>query len=159
MVFLQWTRLLIAGEDSVAVDSVFTGLIGMRPLDILSTKEAYRRKLGEADLEHIEISGEGIKENLIKDFEVPGKPGLITVLGPFAKFIAGSIKFGPHINERLCKKCMICRDSCPASAITIMPERSTVDLKKCIRCMCCHEVCPHKSVELERNFLAKVFGL
>ena len=156
---LRYPGLLIAGGDSVAIDSVFAELIGMKPLDILTTKEAYKRKLGEADLENIEILGEGLKENLVNDFNVPGKPGLITVLGPFAKFVARFIKFGPDINERLCKKCMICQDTCPVSAITINPKSSAIDLKKCIKCMCCHEVCPHKAIELKRNFLAKVFGL
>jgi len=156
---LKNTGLLIAGTDSVAVDSVFAGLIGLEPLDILTTKEAYKRKLGEAGLENIEISGESIKDSYIKDFEIPGKSGLIAILGPFAKYIAGFIKFGPHIKEKLCKKCMICRDSCPVSVITINSEKSVIDLKKCIRCMCCHEVCPHKAVELKRNFLAKRFGL
>ncbi len=156
---LRGTGLLIAGTDSVAVDSVFAGLIGAGPLDILTTREACERKLGEADLGNIEISGESIKDNLIKGFEIPGKPGLIVVLGPFAKSVARFIKFGPYIKEKLCKKCMICRDSCPVSAITINPERSVIDLKRCIKCMCCHEVCPHKAVELKRNFLAKGLGL
>jgi len=156
---LRDTGLLIAGVDSVAIDSVFAELIGMKPLDILTTKEARKRKLGEADLENIEILGEDIKENRINDFNVPGKPGLIIVLGSFAKFVARFIKFGPDISEKLCKKCMICQDSCPVTAITINPEISAIDLKKCIRCMCCHEVCPHKAIELKRNFLAKVFGL
>jgi len=156
---LRYPGLLIAGEDSVAIDSVFAELIGMKPLDILTTKEAYKRKLGEADLENIEISGESIEENLINDFKVPKKPGLITVLGPFAKFAARFIKFWPNIDERLCKKCIICQDTCPVSAIIINLKKSVIDLKRCIRCMCCHEVCPYKAIELKRNFLAKVFGL
>lgn len=156
---LRNSGLLIAGEDSVAVDSVFAGLIGAKPLDIFTTAEAYKRKLGEADLGNIEILGEGIEESSIKGFEIPGKPGLITILGPFAKFVAGFIKFGPRIEERLCKKCMICQDTCPVSAITINPDRAVINPKKCIRCMCCHEVCPHKAIELKRNFLAKVLGL
>jgi len=156
---LRNSGLLIAGEDGVAIDAVFAALIGRKPLDILTTQEAYKRKLGEADLKNIEILGENVKENLINDFEIPGKSGLITFLGPFAKFVAGFIKFGPHINERFCKKCMICRDSCPVLAIAINPARSVIDLKKCIRCMCCHEVCPHKAIELKRNFLARRFGI
>ncbi|MBU1913309.1 MAG: DUF362 domain-containing protein, partial [Candidatus Omnitrophica bacterium] len=156
---LRNTGILIAGEDSVAIDAVFAGLIGIKPLDILTTKEAHKRKLGEADLENIEISGESIKDNYIKDFEIPGKSGLVTILGSFAKYIGGFIKFGPRIAEKICKKCMICKDSCPVSAITINSEKSVIDLKKCIRCMCCYEVCPYKAVELKRNFLAKGFGL
>jgi uncharacterized protein (DUF362 family)/Pyruvate/2-oxoacid:ferredoxin oxidoreductase delta subunit len=156
---LKHPGILLAGEDSVAIDSVFAELIAMKPLDILTTKEAYRRKLGEADLKNIEISGESVKDSLINDFEVPGTPGLIAILGPLAKFVAGFIKFGPDINEKLCRKCMICSNSCPVSAITIKSERSTINLKKCIRCMCCHEVCPHKAIKLKKNILARVFGL
>ncbi|MCX5692922.1 MAG: DUF362 domain-containing protein [Candidatus Omnitrophica bacterium] len=156
---LRYPGLFVAGEDSVAVDSVFAELIGIKPLDILSTKEAYKRKLGEADLKNVEILGGSIKENLVSDFNIPGTPELIAILGPCAKFVMRFIKFWPSIDERLCKKCMICRDSCPVSAITINPNKSVMDLKKCIRCMCCHEVCPHKAIELKRNFLAKVFGL
>lgn len=156
---LKYPGLILAGEDSVAIDSVFAELIGMKPLDILTTKESYKRKLGEADPGNIEILGEGIKDSLVEDFEVPGTPGLITILGPYAKFVAKFIKFGPHIKEKLCKKCMICRDTCPVSAITINQEDSSIDLKKCIRCMCCHEVCPYKAIELKRNMLARVFGL
>ncbi|OIO32554.1 MAG: hypothetical protein AUJ70_05215 [Candidatus Omnitrophica bacterium CG1_02_40_15] len=151
--------LLIAGEDSVTIDAVFARLAGIEPLSIITTREAYAKKLGEADLKNIEILGESVKENLIKDFEIPGKNGLITILGPCAKFAARFIKFGPHIDKGLCKKCMICQDSCPVLAITIEPKNSSIDLKKCIKCMCCHEVCPHKAIELKRNFLAKVFGL
>lgn len=156
---LRNTGLLIAGEDSVAVDAVFAELAGLKPLDILSTKEAHRRKLGEADLKNIEVLGESVKENLIKDFDVPGEQGLISALGPCAEFAARFVKFGPCISEKLCKKCMICRDSCPVSAITISPGKSVIDLKKCIRCMCCHEVCPYKAVGLKCNFLARLFGL
>ncbi|MCX5688144.1 MAG: DUF362 domain-containing protein [Candidatus Omnitrophica bacterium] len=156
---LKNSGLLIAGEDGVAIDAVFAALIGKKPLDILTTQEAYKRKLGEADLKNIEILGENVRENLINDFEIPGKPGLITILGPFAKFVARFIKFGPYINEMFCKKCMICRDSCPVLAIAINPGKSAIDLKKCIKCMCCHEVCPHKAIELKRNFLARRFGI
>ncbi len=151
--------LLIAGEDSVAIDAVFAELIGIKPLSVITTREAYIRKLGEADLENIEILGESVKENLINDFEVPGKHKLISILGPCAKFAARFVKFGPHIDKGLCKKCMICQDSCPVLAITINPKNSTIDLKKCIKCMCCHEVCPHKAVELKRNFLARLLKL
>ena len=156
---LRNTGLLIAGQDSVAIDSVCAELIGIKPLDILTTKEAYRRGLGEADLGNIEILGEGIKDSLINDFEIPGKPRLLRLLGPFSKFIAGFIKFGPRINEKACAKCNICSQTCPVSAIMIDSRKSVIDSKKCIRCMCCHEVCPYRAVELKRNILARSFGL
>jgi len=156
---LKNAGLLIAGEDSVSIDAVFAGLVKINPLSVLTTRKAYARKLGQADLKNIEILGESIEENLIDDFEILGASRLIMLLGPFAKFVAGYIKFWLRIDEKLCKKCMVCADSCPVSAITIDPETSLIDLKKCIKCMCCHEVCPFRAIELKRNFLAKGFGL
>ncbi len=156
---LKNSGLLIAGEDSVAIDAVFARVAGITPLSVATTREAYERKLGEADLRNIEALGENIKDNLINDFKTPGALRLAVVLGPFAKFAAGFIKFGPHINKRLCKKCMICRDSCPVQVITIDPKNSRIDLKKCIRCMCCHEVCPYRAIGLKKNILARIFGL
>jgi len=151
--------LLIAGEDSVAIDAVFAELAGIKSLSVITTKKAYMRKLGEADLRNIEVLGENIKDNLINDFKIPGTLGLAVILGPFVKFAAGFVKFGPYINKKLCKKCMVCRDSCPVQAITIDPKNSSINLKKCIRCMCCHEVCPYKAVGLKKNVLARRFGL
>jgi len=156
---LRDTGILLSGEDSVAVDAVFAKLAGLNPLSLATTKHAYAEKLGEADLKNIEISGESIEESLINNFKIPGEPGLITALGPLAKFVARFIKFGPYIDRRLCKKCMICKDSCPVSAISITQEASRIDSKKCIRCMCCHEVCPYKAVALKRNILARRFGI
>lgn len=152
---------LIASEDSVAVDSVFAGLIGIKPLDILTTKEAYRRGLGEADLEKIEILGERLEENLIKDFVIPGFGirHIVNMLGPIANLMAMAIRFGPSINGETCKMCRVCVESCPVSAIIMDNNRAILDLKKCIRCMCCSEVCPYKAVELKRNLLARVLGL
>jgi len=151
--------LLIAGQDSVAVDSVFSRLIGIDPFDIFSTAQAYKRGLGEIRLENIEILGERLEENLIRGFELPRSKITMNLPGLVIKLLAAFVKFGPYINKRLCKKCRICAETCPVSAIRIDEKRSIIDHGRCIRCMCCHEVCPYKAVELRRNILARAFGL
>ncbi|MEE8317831.1 MAG: DUF362 domain-containing protein, partial [Candidatus Omnitrophota bacterium] len=156
---LKDVGLLIAGEDSVAIDSVFSYLIGMNPLDILTTKEASRRGLGQVALEKIEIKGESIRECFIKEFRLPGSKITSNLPQPVIKILAAFIKFGPYINEHLCKKCRICQETCPVSAITINEKISRIDRRRCIRCMCCHEVCPYNSIGLKRSILARAFGL
>lgn len=156
---LKDVGLLIASRDSVAVDSVFSYLIGRSPFDILTTKEAYKRGLGEADMANIEIAGERTEECFIKDFKLPRSKLVLRLSGPVIKSLVNLVKFSPYIMERACKKCRICSDSCPVSAITINGEKSAVDSHKCIRCMCCHEVCPYKSVVLKRNVVARALGL
>ena len=156
---LKDVGLLIASRDSVAVDSVFSYLVGVSPFDILTTKEAYKRGLGEADMKNIEIAGERIEECFIKGFKLPGSRLVMRLSGPVIKRLASFVKFSPYIKERSCKKCRICSDSCPVSAITINGKKSVIDTHRCIRCMCCHEVCPYNSVALKKNFVARALGL
>jgi ferredoxin len=156
---LRDAGLLIASEDSVAVDAVFSYLIGMKPLEVLTTKEAYNRKLGEADLENLEILGEKIEKKLIKDYKLPGLKFYMNLPAPAIKFVASFVKFSPYINEGLCTRCKICVKTCPVDAITVSKENSFIDYHKCVKCMCCHEVCPYNSVEYKSNILARRFGL
>lgn len=156
---LKPVGLLIASHDSVAVDSVFSHLIGINPFDIATTNQAYARGLGEIDIENIEVLGERLEGSFIKGFKLPRSRLVMSLPGPVVKALAGLVKFRPYINERACKKCNICRQTCPVSAITIDEEISTINCKKCIRCMCCHEVCPYRAIELKRNILARACGL
>ena len=156
---LRNTGILIASEDSVSVDAVFSSLIGCEPLELLTTREAYGRGLGEANMENIDILGEDLKGCAIDDFQLPGKISLVNIFGPFAKPLARLVRFGPAIDGRLCLRCRICLETCPVSAITMDSKKPSIDLKKCIRCMCCHEVCPHRAVLLKTNILARSFGL
>ncbi|MFC1509484.1 DUF362 domain-containing protein [Candidatus Omnitrophota bacterium] len=156
---LKNVGLLIGGEDSVAVDTVFSHLIGMDPLSLLTTKEAYRRGLGQTDLKKIDLVGEKIEKGLIKDFDLPRSKAFMRLPSPILKKIAGFVKFRPYIDEGLCKRCMLCVKTCPVSVITVDKKITNIDYKKCIRCMCCHEVCPHRAIEVKRGILARVFGL
>jgi uncharacterized protein (DUF362 family)/Pyruvate/2-oxoacid:ferredoxin oxidoreductase delta subunit len=156
---LRPAGILIAGADSVAVDSVFSRLAGIKPLDILTTKEAYRRGLGEADINNIEVLGEKIGENLMKGFKLPSSKFVMSMPVFIMNFMAKLIKFRVYIDPRLCRKCKICAETCPVSAIGIDEKKSEINSDKCIRCMCCHEVCPYKAIELKSNVVAKIFGL
>ena len=156
---LRDVGLLMAGTDGVAVDSVFSSLIGQNPFNLLTTEKAYRRGLGEIDLNNIEILGEKIEDNFIKRFKLPRSKAYMKLPKGFIKILANFIKFAPYINGKVCKKCMVCQKTCPVSAITITENINSIDYKKCIRCMCCHEVCPDRAIGLKRNILARVFGL
>ncbi|MBU1061596.1 MAG: DUF362 domain-containing protein [Candidatus Omnitrophica bacterium] len=156
---LKDVGLLIASQDSVAVDSVFSYLVGINPLDIPTTKGAYRRGLGEARIENIEVMGKSLEESFVRGFKVPGSRLIMSLPGPFVKILAALVKFGPWIDTKLCKKCKVCAETCPASAVTINEKESAINYRKCIRCMCCHEVCPYKAVVLKRNLFAKALGL
>lgn len=153
---LRNANLIIAGNDCVACDAVFAALVGLEPLQIEITAEAYRRKLGEADLSRIELLGESLKDAKLHNFKLPKTSIVRKIPRPVFKLLAKSIKFWPEINDKICKKCLICEKSCPAQCITIEEEGSRIDYRKCVRCFCCHELCPYEAISIGRSLLAKM---
>ncbi|OGX29845.1 MAG: hypothetical protein A3F87_04315 [Omnitrophica WOR_2 bacterium RIFCSPLOWO2_12_FULL_51_24] len=153
---LRNAGLVIASNDCVACDAVFADLVGLEPLRIEMTAEAYRRKLGEADLSKIEVLGESLKDAKLHDFKLPEMSVVRKIPRPVFKLLAKAIKFFPRINDKICKKCRICEKSCPAQCITIEEEGSRIDYRRCIKCFCCHELCPYDAISIRRSLLAKI---
>lgn len=155
---LRSANLVMASNDCVACDAVYAGLVGIEPLRLPITAEAYKRKLGEADLSKIEVLGESIESARMRDFKLPATSIMMKVPKPVFKWLTKAIRFFPVINDKICKKCLICEKSCPAKCITIKEEGSRIDYSRCIKCFCCHELCPHAAISVGRSFLAKMFG-
>jgi uncharacterized protein (DUF362 family) len=149
-------NLVMAGEDAVAIDSCAARVIGLEPLDIAVTAQAYRMKLGEADMAKIELVGDDINGFVRTDFLLPQTTALKILPKALVNSIAALARFRPHINFNACKKCNLCKITCPVSAITIEKTRCFIDYHKCVRCMCCHEVCPYKAIYIKRTALAKL---
>lgn len=153
---LRNAGLVIASNDCVACDAVFAELVGIEPLRIEMTAEAYRRKLGEADLSKIEVLGESLKDAKLHNFKLPEMSVVMKIPKPVFKLLAKAIKFFPGINDKICRKCRICEKSCPAQCIAIEEEGSRIDYKRCIKCFCCHELCPYGAISIRRSLLAKI---
>ncbi len=149
-------NLVMAGEDAVAMDACIAKIIGLEPLDVHVTKEAYKMKLGEADLARIETVGDDIKGFIANDFKLPQTTALKIIPRSIIAAVAGLIKFRPHINFNVCTKCNLCKITCPVSAITIDRKECLIDYNKCIKCLCCQEVCPYKAIIIKRNLLTKL---
>lgn len=153
---LRNAGLIIASNDCVACDAVFAELAGIEPLRIEITAEAYRRKLGEADLSKIEVLGESLKDVKLHNFKLPETSVVMKIPKPVLKLLAKAIKFFPKINDKICNGCRICEKSCPAQCITIKEEGSRIDYRRCIKCFCCHELCPYDAISIRRSLLAKI---
>lgn len=149
-------NLIMVSTDAVAIDSCVARIIGLEPLDILVTKEAYRLELGEADLSKIEIAGDDINSFITKDFKLPQTTPLKFLPKGIINTMAALIKFKPYIDAGLCKRCNLCKVTCPVNCISIEKDFCEIDYKKCVRCLCCHEVCPYKAICIKRNFLTKM---
>lgn len=152
-------ELIIAGFDGVSVDAVLSDIIGIKPFELWTTKEAHLRGLGNGDLEEIEVLGESLSDVRVKDFVLPRTSILTWLPGTAIKGIANFINFRPVIDQRLCTKCNLCVETCPTKTITINKKVSRIETKGCINCLCCHEVCPYGAIYIKKNLLAKAFSL
>jgi len=150
--------LILASYDAVALDACASYIVGLDPFDLLTTREAHQRGLGQGDLSEIEIVGEEIDEVRVKDFRFPRIPIWYHVPSPFLRSVARFVKFWPVIDSAKCTGCKICLESCPVGAIGLGQERLVFDYKKCILCLCCHEFCPSGAISIEANLLGRVIG-
>lgn len=149
--------LLLASADGVSMDAVMSRIVGVPPYKDLIVNEARRRDIGEADIGKIEILGLDIEAVKADKFKLPQTTSAISALPDFLMdMVSRVLNFKPFIDKGLCKKCGICKDSCPVEAISIDETKSHIDDKICIRCFCCYEVCPYKAIFIKKNLLTKL---
>jgi uncharacterized protein (DUF362 family)/NAD-dependent dihydropyrimidine dehydrogenase PreA subunit len=67
-------------------------------------------------------------------------------------FLVNIFSVKPSIDNKMCKLCLKCFNSCPPKAIYKYNDKLKIDYNKCIKCFCCHELCVHNAVKLKRFF-------
>lgn len=146
---LRKTNLILASEDTVALDTVISKITGHNPKAIPMIKDAYERGLGESDLTKIDVLGEKIEDVEMKDFK---QNALFTNryrnMPGYGKFFEAE----PVLDKEKCIKCGICARNCPVGAIKLDPY-PVIDRKKCIKCFCCQELCPEHAMRV--NLISK----
>lgn len=153
--------LVFCGDDCVAIDSVLAYIMGIRPEDVLTTKEAAKRSLGVADIISIEILGEKLEDIKERPFILPRTDVSLSRKFPafLVKFITRFVRYQPKMVHNRCILCGACVGVCPGKAISITGGKTVVDYRKCISCFCCQESCPVKAIETRKSLLARIIGL
>lgn len=162
-------NVILISADPVALDSVYSSLIYLKPSMVPTIYHGEKMGLGTADTETIEIvTPEGtlnIKEAVSRygraDFKVDRRRikadkwvKMGRVLNLFQK--------KPYIVQDKCIRCGICAECCPVDtkAVAFSNGRQNppvYDYKKCIRCFCCQEMCPNKAIETGYRVKARGF--
>lgn len=147
---------LLVSTDPLALDTVVCRMIGLNILDLPFMKSSRERGIGEWRLEQIEVEGDYSAPPVLKGFSVPRRLAdrkNFSLIKPIIEFLRAR----PQIENKLCKKCNMCVESCPVQAID--RDTKAIDYGKCIECLCCHELCMYKAVRLrKKNPVAGLFS-
>jgi hypothetical protein len=136
--------LVAASTDLVALDSVLADLVGMPPVQLLSTAAA--RGLGVSDLKGIEVVGPSVDD--VRIAVRPAAPSKAKI------GLLGMIKYGvryygvrPALTTDRKEALRELADLCPVDAIDLRGRPRI--RRKCVRCMTCIESCQDNAVTLK----------
>jgi len=154
--------VILASQDSVAVDAVASKIVGFNPMNIFTTQNAHERGLGTGEIEKIEIAGEDIPGVEVRNFKHSAVAlGFIKRKIPsfLHGFIQSQLTLTPKITMNKCTLCTECVDICPKGAARLDGDLVWIDRNLCIHCMCCHEVCRSQAIKLRQRPLGRIFRL
>lgn len=156
---LRKLNLLMASDDAVAVDSLMARIMGIEPLDILTTREAALRGLGIADINSIVILGEKLEAVIGQPFLLPSTSMIRRVPRPIINIAKKMIRYYPYVEFDKCISCAACVQACPNKVIRMKDKRIIFNYSNCIACFCCQEVCPVSAIKVRKSIFAKLIGL
>jgi ferredoxin len=160
---LRKLGIILASRDTVALDAVMSLVVGLDPLDVLTTCYASEMGLGISDSNNIIVVGEKIESVAVPDFRLPVTVSKV-VLGKaprvLSRLVVGQISPRPRVQKKNCTACGECVRACPTGAATIPDKTARINDGICIRCMCCHEVCRFNAIIPRRPFFGNlVYGV
>ena len=154
-------NVLLMSTDPVALDSVFSRLVYLKPEMVPTNYHGEKMGLGTWKEEEITLltpDGEISMSEAVKRY---GNPQFNVDRTEVRKNIwtrmAGALNIfqkKPYIENDKCVHCGICVQSCPVPGKAVdfrkgKDKPPVYDYKKCIRCFCCQEMCPKKAIKVK----------
>ena len=154
-------NVMLMSTDPVALDSVFSCLIYLKPEMVPTNYHGEKMGLGTWKEEKITLmapDGEISMADAVKRY---GHPDFNVDRTEVRKNIwtrmAGALKIfqkKPYIETDKCVRCGICVQSCPVPGKAVdfrkgKDKPPVYDYRKCIRCFCCQEMCPKKAIKVK----------
>lgn len=154
-------NVMLMSTDPVALDSVFSRLVYLKPEMVPTNYHGEKMGLGTWKEEEITLltpDGEISMSEAVKRY---GNPQFNVDRTEVRKNIwtrmAGALNIfqkKPYIENDKCVHCGICVQSCPVPGKAVDFRKGNdkppvYDYKKCIRCFCCQEMCPQKAIKVK----------
>ncbi|MBU0548416.1 MAG: DUF362 domain-containing protein [Candidatus Omnitrophica bacterium] len=152
-------NLLLGGSDCVALDTIMAKIMGIKHQEVLSTKEAAQRGLGEGQFSRIKIKGEDIDKLNVRPFILPQASKINNLPDVLKILLKLLIKYYPYSLRLKCTHCGHCVNICPKKCIMLKKKGIAFNYKQCIACFCCQEACPAVAIGVKKSLLAKLIGL
>ncbi len=154
---------VLAGENPHKVDLVCAGLIGLKREEVPTLEAALERGLIPPSAGELTVAGEP-GAFAVSDFQLIGTSNSHLFRGDgtsLLRRLKGAamerlLAQRPQLDPSKCVGCGLCRDVCPARAITMAGNRPRIDRKACIRCFCCQEFCPESAMKVRRTAVARL---
>ena len=154
-------NVLLMSTDPVALDSVFSRLVYLKPEMVPTNYHGEKMGLGTWKEEEIALLTPDGKISMAEAVKKYGNPdfhvGRTEVRKNIWTRMAGALKVfqkKPYIDADKCVRCGICVQSCPVpgKAVDFRKGKGKLpvyDYRKCIRCFCCQEMCPKKAIKVK----------
>ncbi len=156
---------LLAGTDCHKLDMICAKIIGLDPMMVPTLQAAVNYGYISPNVEEIEVAGD-VDSLVVEDFErvlqaksmqfrnvLPGKLGEL-----FGNVARVCLRPRPKLKAQECVGCGVCKNVCPAKAITIENGKAIIAKKACIRCFCCQEFCPKGAMKVHRPIVARILN-
>lgn len=154
---------VLAGENPHKVDLVCAGLIGLKREEVPTLEAALERGLIPPSAGELTVEGDP-GAFAVSDFQLIGTSNSHLFRGDgtsMLRRLKGAamerlLAQRPQLEPSKCVGCGLCRNVCPARAITMAGNRPRIDRKACIRCFCCQEFCPESAMKVRRTAVARL---
>ena len=154
-------NVMLMSTDPVALDSVFSRLVYLKPEMVPTNYHGEKMGLGTWKEEEITLltpDGEiSMSEAVIRYGNPQFNVDRTEVRKNIWTRMAGALNIfqkKPYIENDKCVHCGICVQSCPVPGKAVdfrkgKDKPPVYDYKKCIRCFCCQEMCPKKAIQVK----------
>jgi uncharacterized protein (DUF362 family)/NAD-dependent dihydropyrimidine dehydrogenase PreA subunit len=144
---LREIGLILASDDSTALDAVIAQMMGCEPGRLRFLQKAREVGLGNYDIGSIQVIGE-LRQ--IPDFKLPPLGGEANIDNEAIQTLIDSrTVLRPQADPALCTGCSACVAQCPVSALSMGDLVPEANPDMCIMCFCCQEMCPEKAIMLK----------